>query len=149
MGNTDGYSRGILSLILVLGMSACAPADAQGKKPFDIPAQPAALALNEFAKQADITLIFSYDLVAAERTRPLQGSFAVSDGLTRLLHGTPLGYRQGVDGAYLICPLASCGIAPPAAPERPDPVGRQSNARDSGNPSLVRLQVEPAPVPGI
>lgn len=119
MGSTIGLSRGLLLLVLVFflrGISAYAAADVKGKA-FDIPAQPAAAALNEFAKQADVTLIFSYDLVAGVRTRPLNGTFTVSDGLTRLLDGTALGYRQSVDGAYLICPLVSCEPAPPAAPE--------------------------------
>lgn len=119
MGNSIGFSRGLLLHALVfslLGISPCAAADVKGK-PFDIPAQPAAAALNEFAKQADVTLIFSYDLVAGVRTRPLNGTFTVSDGLTRLLDGTALGYRQSADGAYLICPLVSCEPAPPAAPE--------------------------------
>lgn len=151
MGNTIGYSRGIFLPALVLslfGMSSCVVADANGK-PFDIPAQPAAPALNEFAKQADVTLIFSYDLVAGERTQPLKGSFAVGDGLSRLLGGTPLGYRQSVDGMYLICPLASCGLASPAASEGPDPAGRKGNVRrDSGNPSQTRLQDKPVTVPG-
>lgn len=108
----------LLALVLsMLGMSACDAADVKGK-PFDIPAQSAASALNEFAKQADVTLIFSYDLVAGERTRALKGSFTVDDGLNRLLDGTPLRYRQAPDGTYLICPLASCGLSPPAASEK-------------------------------
>lgn len=151
MGNTIGFPRGFLLLAFVLtllGMSACVAADAKGK-PFDIPAQPAASALNEFAKQADVTLIFSYDLVAGERTRALKGNFAVGDGLTRLLEGTPLGYRRAADGTYLICPLASCGIAPPAVLDRPGSVGQESNAyRNSGNPPQARLQDMPAAVPG-
>lgn len=150
MGNTIGYSRGLLTLILVLGISACVAADAKGKKPFNIPAQPAASALNEFAKQADVTLIFSYDLVAGEHTRPLQGSFNVDDGLTRLLHGTPLGYQQAVDGTYLICPLASCGLATPAASNGPGSAGREGDARrGSGNPAPARLQDKPKATPGI
>lgn len=143
MGNTIGFSRGLQSLVLVfslLGMSACVVADAKGKS-FDIPAQSAASALNEFAKQADVTLIFSYDLVAGERTRTLKGNFTVGDGLSRLLGGTPLGYRQAMDGTYLICPLASCGLAPPAVLE--------GNARrDGGNRSQARLHDMPVAVPG-
>lgn len=75
---------------------------------FDVPSQPAASALNEFAKQADIALIFSYDLVAATRTRQLKGHYTVGDGLSRMLQGTPLSYRQAEDGTYLICLAASC-----------------------------------------
>lgn len=119
MGSAIGFSRGLLLLafvFLLFGSSPRAAADVKEKN-FDIPAQPAAAALNEFAKQADVTLIFSYDLVAGVRTRPLNGTFTVSDGLTLLLVGTALGYRQSEDGAYLICPLVSCQPAPPAAPD--------------------------------
>ena len=119
MGSAIGFSRGLLLLAFVFslfGSSARVAADARGKT-FDIPAQPAAAALNEFAKQADVTLIFSYDLVAGIRTRPLNGTFTVSDGLTLLLVGTALGYRQSVDGAYLICPLVSCQPQPPGGPD--------------------------------
>lgn len=115
MGKTTGFLRGPLLLALLLslpGMSACVAAGAKGR-PFDIPAQPAASALNEFAKQADITLIFSYDLVAGESTRPLQGRFTVDAGLTRLLAGTRLGYRRTADGPYLICPRKSCARGMP------------------------------------
>ena len=114
MGNTTGFLRSLLLLRLVLcllGVSACVAAGAKGRY-FDIPAQPAASALNEFAKQADITLIFSYDLVAGESIRPLKGRYTVDVGLTRLLSGTPLGYRQAADGTYLICLRASCGHEP-------------------------------------
>lgn len=151
MGNAIGCSRGVLLLALVLsllGMPACVAADATGK-PFDIPAQPAASALNEFAKQADVTLIFSYDLVAGERSRALKGNFTVGDGLTRLLDGTTLGYRRAADGTYLICPLASCGLVPPAVLDRPGSVGQESNAHpNSGNPPQARLQDMPVAVPG-
>ena len=78
MGSTIEFSRGLLLVALalpLLGMTACVAADAK-EKPFDIPAQPAAAAPNEFARQADVMLIFSYDLVAEERTRPLKSSFA-------------------------------------------------------------------------
>jgi hypothetical protein len=121
MRNTIGFLRGFLLLAFVLtllGMSACVAADAK-EKPFDIPAQSAASALNEFAKQADVALIFSYDLVAGEQARPLKGSFTVGDGLNRLLDGTPFGYLQTADGMYLICPLASCRLVPPAVSEAP------------------------------
>lgn len=151
MGNTFGFPRGLLLLALMLsslGMTACVAADAKGK-PFDIPAQSAASALNEFAKQADVTLIFSYDLVAGERTRALKGNFTVGDALARLLHDTPLGYRQAVDGTYLICPLASCGLVPPAVLDKPGSVGQEGNARrNSGNPSPTRLQDKPVTTPG-
>lgn len=76
---------------------------------FDIAAQPAASGLNEFARQADVTLIFSYDSVSGVTSRPLLGWFSVDEGLARLLHGTGLSYRKSSDGTYLVCPSGACG----------------------------------------
>jgi hypothetical protein len=151
MGNTTGFLRGLLLLVLLLsltGMSGCAAAGAKGRY-FDIPAQPAASALNEFAKQADITLIFSYDLVADESTHPLKGRFTVDVGLTRLLTGTTLSYRKATDGTYLICVRTSCGPETPASSEKHARANHQGRVRDGGNPLPSRLQVKPAPMPGI
>lgn len=121
MGKTTCPSRGPLLLALLLalpGMSACVAAGAEDML-FDIPAEPAASALNEFAKQADVTLIFSYDLVAGENTHSLQGRFTVDAGLTLLLSGTRLGYRHTADGPYLICLQKSCGSGGPGDAEKP------------------------------
>jgi outer membrane receptor protein involved in Fe transport len=63
-------------------------------KTFDIPAQLAAEGLNEFARQADVTLVFSYELVAGERTNAVQGQLSISDALARLLDGSKLGYKR-------------------------------------------------------
>lgn len=135
MGNTTGYLRDMLLLALLLvlpGVSACVAADPEGRR-FDIPAQAAAPALNEFARQADITLIFSYDLVAGERTRELDGRFTVDAALTRLLAGTALGYRQAADGTYLICLRTSCASTALANPEKQGSARPQDIAPDSGN----------------
>jgi hypothetical protein len=151
MGNTIGFLRGLLLLVLLLslpGVSACVAAGSKDRY-FDIPAQPVASALNEFAKQADITLIFSYDLVAGESTHPLKGRFTVDVGLNRLLTGTPLSYRKAADGTYLICVRTSCGPETPARSEKHARVNHQGHVRDSGNPSPARLQVKPAPMPRI
>ncbi|HTB27325.1 MAG TPA: hypothetical protein VK715_00090, partial [Steroidobacteraceae bacterium] len=48
---------------------------------FDIQSQAAASALNEFARQADITLVFSSALVAKHQTPAVHGDFTVIDGL--------------------------------------------------------------------
>ena len=121
MGQTTWFSRGPLWLALLLALSGTSACVASGAKDrlFDIPAEPAASALNEFAKQADITLIFSYDLVAGESTHALQGRFTVDAGLTRLLGGTRLGYRHTADGPYLICLRKFCGPEGPGDVEKP------------------------------
>jgi outer membrane receptor protein involved in Fe transport len=61
---------------------------------FDIQSQAAASALNEFARQADITLVFSSALVAKHQTPAIHGDFTVIDGLKKLLDGTGLSFNQ-------------------------------------------------------
>lgn len=97
-------------MLLPLLLCACACPDPTYTD-FDIAAQPAASALNEFAQQADVTLVFSYDAVAGMRSQALRGRFPVDEGLARLLQGTPLLYRKSGDGGYLVCPPAHCNMA--------------------------------------
>ena len=61
---------------------------------FDIPAQWANAALNEFARQADITLVFSSDVVRGAQTRPLKGRYPIAQALEQLLKGTRLSFQQ-------------------------------------------------------
>lgn len=142
MENATGILRACLWLALVLpmlAMAACSPSDTSGMR-FDIPAQPAGQALNEFAKQADITLIFSYDLVKGDRTRALHGRYTVDHALTMLLQGTRLTYRQAADGTYLICPKDAC-VRSSEPSEQPSFVKRKVDAnQSSGNTSAARLR---------
>lgn len=91
------FRRNVLCNALIVALAASAvmtSAYAQEQiKSFDVPMQPAASGLNAFAEQADITLVFSQDLVVGVNTRPLKGSYSVAEGLDRMLHGTRLSYR--------------------------------------------------------
>lgn len=139
MGSIKGSTWHALLLALTLyACTACVRADAARKR-FDIPEQPAAAALNEFARQADIAILFSYDLVASTRTRRLQGSYTVPDGLTRLLAGTVLDYRLAGNGAYIICRLPSCG----AWSYNGDKEAQADAEPGSGKPQLPRLHDTP------
>lgn len=105
-----GYGFRIIPFVAAWVLCACVRADANHKQ-FDITPQPATSALNEFARQADVTLIFSYDLVVSMRSRALHGSYSVEEGLRRLLAGTPLDYRRTRGDTYLICIPEACGPA--------------------------------------
>ncbi|NZA27717.1 secretin and TonB N-terminal domain-containing protein [Luteimonas sp. SJ-92] len=100
-------------MLALLAATACVQADVARKR-FEIARQPAAAGLNEFARQADITLIFSYDLVAGAQTRALKGEYSVGEGLRRLLVGTALDYQQLDDDIFSICRMPSCGPSSPA-----------------------------------
>lgn len=122
MGKTTKAPAGTLVLALCL-LCACAQADPPRAR-FEIAVQPLPSSLNEFARQADVTLIFSYDAVSGARGQALQGRYAVDDGLDRLLRGTPLSYRKASDGSYLVCLPADCSASTREAsvhahPDRP------------------------------
>lgn len=93
----------LLRSALVLALSAGTAAtnvnaqDASEMKSFEVPARPAASALNQFAEQADITLVFSQDAVAGAVVRPLRGTYTTQQALAAMLEGTGLVW-QAVDG---------------------------------------------------
>ena len=82
---------------------------------FDIQAQPAASALTEFARQADITLVFSTILVENHQTVSVRGDFTVQDALRKLLEGSGLTFTQVSDTSIAIN-LESKADAPQPAP---------------------------------
>jgi outer membrane receptor protein involved in Fe transport len=89
-------SPGLVALIRCLALTlvgAQAFADT-ALRHFDIQAQVAALALKEFARQADISLVFSSAVVANHQTVGIRGDFTVLDGLTKLLDGSGLSFKQ-------------------------------------------------------
>ena len=61
---------------------------------FDIHSQATASALNEFARQADITLVFSSAVVGNHQTAGIKGDFTVLEALQRLLDGTGLHFSR-------------------------------------------------------
>jgi outer membrane receptor protein involved in Fe transport len=86
------------ALFVAIGICGAMPnvhaQDAADRKSFNVPAQPAASALNTFAAQADITLVFSQDLVQGITTHPLQGNYTTADGLQAMLEGTGLSIQR-------------------------------------------------------
>ncbi|MDB6084747.1 MAG: TonB-dependent receptor [Gammaproteobacteria bacterium] len=113
---------------LVLGLIG-AQAYAEGTlRHFDIRAQPAAPALNEFARQADITLVFSSTLVARYQTPAVQGDFTVADGLRKLLDGTGLSFN-------LLSPstIAIGALSASAEPRDPPASGLDGAAEPANN----------------
>src|SRR5262249_47879641 len=61
---------------------------------FEIRAQIATLALKEFARQADISLVYSAAAVANHQTAAVEGDFTIVEGLRRLLQGSGLSFKQ-------------------------------------------------------
>src|SRR5260221_11037352 len=61
---------------------------------FDIQTQATASALNEFARQADITLVFASTLADKHQMVGIKGDFTVLEALRKLLDATDLSFTQ-------------------------------------------------------
>ena len=98
-----GWPAAVLFLgTLVFGLAPGASHAADVPRRFDIPAEQLGTALDEFARQADVTLLFSSTLVARARTPGVHGELQVTAALGQLLGGTGLGFRQVSPSAIAI-----------------------------------------------
>ena len=82
-----------LVIALWVGIPVSAVADSnqfKEKIPFDIPQQRADLSLTEFAKQANITLIFPFDDAMEVTANPLVGVYSIQDAVRLLVLNTKL-----------------------------------------------------------
>lgn len=73
--------------------SATAQSSRAEARPFDIPAQPLATALQRFMQQSGIQLSYPSDLAAGLNARSVSGSMPSVEALSQLLAGTGLTYR--------------------------------------------------------
>ncbi|MFQ3192710.1 MAG: iron complex outermembrane receptor protein, partial [Paraglaciecola sp.] len=69
---------------------------------FNIDASYADISLIEFAKQADLTIIFPYEKVQSRQANSLKGSFTIEHGMNRLLENTGLTASFERDGVVTI-----------------------------------------------
>ncbi|WP_089217516.1 STN domain-containing protein [Sphingopyxis indica] len=106
---------GMLALAL---LAAPAPLVAQGAttlgdRRFEIPAQPVAQALAEFATVSGVSIIYRQSLAGDRYSTPLSGVYAAPAALRRLLEGTGLSARfTGPNSAIIFVE----GEAPPTLP---------------------------------
>ena len=86
-------------LLLSFGSKVLAQATTTEREfDFNIPQQLVSTALIEFAEQADLTLVFSNDLVRDKFADALRGSYSLQRGIDALLAGTGLAakFSRGV-----------------------------------------------------
>ncbi|MBF5067540.1 TonB-dependent receptor, partial [Salmonella enterica subsp. enterica serovar Istanbul] len=77
--------------IMAVAMTTAASAQAEAARiRFDIKPSDTATALNGFARQAGVHLVFPYDAVAGRRVAALHGSFTRDEALRRLIAGQGL-----------------------------------------------------------
>lgn len=100
----------LIALVGSISFAAHAIADAQS---FDVPAGDLIAALESFAKQADVDLVYQDEQVKGLRTKGVSGNFSAQEAITKLLEGTPLQLRTDeASGAFLITtPTPSGGPA--------------------------------------
>src|SRR5215472_4199730 len=94
VGLTQRVGWGALLHCLVLAVTGSTAYADDKVRHFDIQSQVASLALKEFARQADISLVFSSTAVANHQTTGIRGDFTVIDGLKKLLDGSGLSFKQ-------------------------------------------------------
>lgn len=78
----------------VLHAQPAAEAAAQPRRSYDIPPGPLAGALNRFADEAGLALVYRSSLAEGLSTAGLSGAFSPREALDRLLAGTGLTYRM-------------------------------------------------------
>ena len=112
---TDRFSpwskRTLFATTALLAIVAAAPARAQVHQ-FNIEAQAAQSGIAEFARQADIQILASQELVQDLRTAPVKGSFDTPTALKILLAGTGLEAQQTGAGTYTVVRRTAETVAP-------------------------------------
>lgn len=138
--------RRALSVLYLTACSASATAFEQqpldGVVSFDIPEQRADLALIEFARQADRTLVFSFDVAMGKTANRLVGEFTVLEGLHRLLAGSHLAISLGGEGQLTI--VEGAPVAPGKAADDGEAVGAvaDDNVGDLGTDPYTEEDAE-------
>ena len=101
--------RGVAAIVVSVGALALPHAAhaQEGRQPFNIAPGPAANAIAEFAKQAQIKLLASGEHLAGVNTNEVRGNYHVLEALDKLLSGTGLASRLTDSGAIFIAPRAA------------------------------------------
>lgn len=123
------FAAGLLSVVLV------APAQAQQTARFDIPAQALSTALDQFARQSGVQILYPYRIASGRRSTALRGEMPVRAALERLLRG------NGLEIARFGDRVVTLRIAPPIRAAKHSLPRRAPTPRPSPPPP------EPAPAP--
>ncbi|WP_099586311.1 TonB-dependent siderophore receptor [Pseudomonas sp. 2822-17] len=97
-----------LASLSALSLGLCSPVAAQEAARYAIAAGPLGPALNLFAQQAHVALLFDSTTVAGLSTAGLQGDFPINQGFAQLLRGSGLQAVQGANG-YVLVPVNTGG----------------------------------------
>lgn len=102
--NGDRMKKGMLragASLMAVSIASFSTAMAQARD-FDIDAGPAEKTLNQFASQADVSVVYTYDAVEGYRTNDVDGSYEPEDALKLMTDGTGLSVFEGEGGAFAV-----------------------------------------------
>jgi iron complex outermembrane recepter protein len=108
MRGTFGLSlqQHLMAGAAIVAVASASPAEAQTRT-FDVPAEPAAQGIPQFAKQAGVQIIASGNVVRDRRTNTVRGAYTIEEGLRLLFNGTGLAAGPaGQTGIITIGPSA-------------------------------------------
>ena len=100
----------LLVVCVVSSKAYAAERDAQEQFYFNIPRLSADKALTRFARQADLTLLFPYQLVKKYQTRALHGRYTIRDGLEIMLSGTDIQISTGFESSESAVDVMLAGV---------------------------------------
>lgn len=97
--------------LLIVGVSVASDAEASIKRFTNIEAQGLEPALNAWARERDLQLVYRSDVVGALTTAGAVGELTAEEALGRLLNGTGLTYRYLNKNTITIVPIAAAPAA--------------------------------------
>lgn len=83
-------------------LAAGAPATAETRRQYDLPAGPLDPALNRLGRETGILLAYPANLTTGLHTEGVRGAYTVAEALARLLRGTGIVAVAGADGGYTL-----------------------------------------------
>ncbi len=105
------------AILAITGLAAAQAAAQDAVWPFDIPSQSLPAALDAFAEQAHVQILYKADSVRDLQSAPVSGQFSPAQALHQLLHGTGLSFQSGGPNTITVVPAPETpndDIAPPA-----------------------------------
>ncbi|MFL6586679.1 MAG: TonB-dependent receptor domain-containing protein [Luteimonas sp.] len=151
-------SRPLRAVLLALACATALSAQAQTAPVTAVPAGDLATALDAFARQSGVQLVYRADQLRGARTRGIDAGLSPQQALDRLLQGSGFVAQRDADGAVLVVPqplLAQTGRAtpprpaaapPPPTPPVPAPVTELQTLQVTGS-RIPRAEIEgPAPI---
>ena len=104
----------LAAVLLTLAAGAASARTGDQVYTFNIPAENTAKALNDFARQANLQIMFPYDLAARHTAPAISGQFTRADLLARLLDGTGLEVAEQTDTSVTLRVATPSGEKPSA-----------------------------------